>query len=495
MSWPSRKMSASTSHGVADAALGRVAAAVDGGGRVLDARCARAARCESGRARQPRSIAWEPPDKPRRARQRRPAPPHLAARWSARERGVSLRRLARAGGPVLVAGAAARAARSLRLAVQGALRLRRLARAAGLAARARVRRDELGFRERQAFWIGDWERFAGRGAVADQVRFEREWKALRGYAAERGVRLFGDLPIYVARGQRRPRAPTRSCSTTAWWPACRPTPIPTPASSGATRSTTGRRSAPRATAGGSSGCGARSQLFDQLRIDHFRGFVAYWAVPAGARDARSGRWLRGPGRALFDAAVPRPGRAPADRRGPRRDHAGRRAAARRARAAGNGRAPVRLRAGRARQRTASSTTSRTGSSTPAPTTTTPRAAGTSRSTRSGGAAVRGARSPRHPRAAALVGADPPGLLLARPRGHGAGPGRARARQRGAHEHAGASAGRLAVAAAAGADAGAGAAVARGYRGGGALGLRCRVSGSGSFPRPDTRDPRPKAQRR
>src|SRR5213083_2982014 len=46
--------------------------------------------------------------------------------------------------------------------------------------RARVSSgDESSFRERHAAWIGDWERFAGRGAVADQVRFEREWAALR----------------------------------------------------------------------------------------------------------------------------------------------------------------------------------------------------------------------------------------------------------------------------------------------------------------------------
>ncbi len=44
------------------------------------------------------------------------------------------------------------------------------------------------------------------------------------------------------------------------------------------------------------------ELFDAARIDHFRGFVAYWAVPAGARTAISGEWKRGPGRAVFDAA-------------------------------------------------------------------------------------------------------------------------------------------------------------------------------------------------
>src|SRR5262249_61749560 len=42
--------------------------------------------------------------------------------------------------------------------------------------------------------------------------------------------------------------------------------------------------------------------FDLARIAHFRGFVAYWAIPRGAPDARPGRWVRGPGRAPFDAA-------------------------------------------------------------------------------------------------------------------------------------------------------------------------------------------------
>ena len=43
------------------------------------------------------------------------------------------------------------------------------------------------------------------------------------------------------------------------------------------------------------------ELVDAARIDHFRGFVAYWAVPAGNRTALAGRWRRGPGRELFDA--------------------------------------------------------------------------------------------------------------------------------------------------------------------------------------------------
>jgi 4-alpha-glucanotransferase len=41
------------------------------------------------------------------------------------------------------------------------------------------------------------------------------------------------------------------------------------------------------------------ELFDAVRIDHFRGLEAYWAVPADAADARAGRWQPAPGHALL----------------------------------------------------------------------------------------------------------------------------------------------------------------------------------------------------
>src|SRR3712207_2317939 len=66
---------------------------------------------------------------------------------------------------------------------------------------APVSKDEAdAFREREAYWIDGWIEHGGRGALDDQVRFHREWGALRVYAAERGVRLIGDVPIYVAPG-------------------------------------------------------------------------------------------------------------------------------------------------------------------------------------------------------------------------------------------------------------------------------------------------------
>src|SRR5579883_2507227 len=59
-------------------------------------------------------------------------------------------------------------------------------------------REARACRERNAYWLDSW--LAWGGSLEDQVRFEREWGALRAYAAQRGIRVFGDIPIYVADG-------------------------------------------------------------------------------------------------------------------------------------------------------------------------------------------------------------------------------------------------------------------------------------------------------
>jgi len=175
---------------------------------------------------------------------------------------------------------------------------------------AKVERSELAqFRARHAFWIGDWERYAGEGAAADQLRFEREWHALRAHARSRGVRLIGDLPMYVAGdsadvaahprlfdpellagaapdashpngqlwGQPVYRWPTLRTQRYWWWIE------------------RFRRS---------------FELVDLLRIDHFRGFVSYWGIPVGSTDPLDGAWHRGPGLHLFRAVEAELGRLP-----------------------------------------------------------------------------------------------------------------------------------------------------------------------------------------
>jgi 4-alpha-glucanotransferase len=168
---------------------------------------------------------------------------------------------------------------------------------------APVSDDEIeAFRARESFWIAAWEAVAGgRRAVADQVRFDREWAALRAYARERGIGLIGDVPIYVAPG---------SADHLAWPELFRSGEV-----AGAPPDAFAKFGQlwgnplydwPALQRRGYRWWTERLRrtltLFDMLRIDHFRGFVAYWAVPDTATDARDGRWRRGPGRAPFDAA-------------------------------------------------------------------------------------------------------------------------------------------------------------------------------------------------
>jgi 4-alpha-glucanotransferase len=164
-----------------------------------------------------------------------------------------------------------------------------------------VTADEVAaFAERQTYWLDDYLRLTGGDALADQVRFEREWSALRAYARRRGVRLIGDLPIFISRTSVDVRARPDlflhdvvagvppdyfSAKGQLWgsaindWRALR-------------RSgyrwwiERFRRS---------------FEQVDLVRIDHFRGFVASWAVPIRARTAVRGRWRRGPGAELFHA--------------------------------------------------------------------------------------------------------------------------------------------------------------------------------------------------
>ena len=133
-----------------------------------------------------------------------------------------------------------------------------------------------------------------------QYEFFRQWKALRRYANEKGIKIIGDVPIYVPLDSadvwanpelfqldpsRRPTAvagcPTDSFSADGqlwgnpiydwdkmhaeryhWWV---------------------RRMK------------AAAKMYDVVRFDHFRGFESYWSVPAGAKTAAAGQWRKGPG--------------------------------------------------------------------------------------------------------------------------------------------------------------------------------------------------------
>jgi 4-alpha-glucanotransferase len=150
---------------------------------------------------------------------------------------------------------------------------------------------------------------------AVQFFFFAQWRALHGLAAEMGIRIIGDLPIFVAEdsadvwvhrelflldSEGRPTAvsgvPPDYFSATGqlWgnplydWEAMRRKGF---------RFWIDRLR-------------AALSLFDIVRIDHFRGFEACWTVPAGERTAERGEWVKAPGKALFEAVQRRLGDLP-----------------------------------------------------------------------------------------------------------------------------------------------------------------------------------------
>ncbi|HUG12409.1 MAG TPA: 4-alpha-glucanotransferase [Opitutaceae bacterium] len=139
-----------------------------------------------------------------------------------------------------------------------------------------------------------------------QFLFARQWAALRTHAKQRGIRIIGDVPIFVAMD---------SADTWRWREVFR----------------VGADGTPEAVAGVPPDYYSdRGQLWgnplydweqleatgygwwidrlrrtlaqcDVVRLDHFRGFDTYWEIPAGSPDARTGAWRHGPGLKFFSA--------------------------------------------------------------------------------------------------------------------------------------------------------------------------------------------------
>ena len=155
---------------------------------------------------------------------------------------------------------------------------------------------------------------ARRAELADDVEFHafaqflffRQWRALREYARENGVKLIGDLPIYCAHDSADVWAAPRFFSVAKRGDLTYLAGVPPDAFSSdgqlwsnpvydweALREDGYRWWVERVR--------ATLKLVDILRIDHFRGLESYWRVRAGAKTARKGKWMSGPGIELFNA--------------------------------------------------------------------------------------------------------------------------------------------------------------------------------------------------
>lgn len=137
-----------------------------------------------------------------------------------------------------------------------------------------------------------------------QYEFSRQWRKLKGYANGKGIRIIGDIPIYVALD-----------SADAW--------------AGPSLFQFDRENLPVAVAGCPPDAFSAKgqlwgnplyrwdyhretgfewwvrrmrycfQLYDVVRVDHFRGFDAYYSIPYGDQTAENGHWEQGPGMELF----------------------------------------------------------------------------------------------------------------------------------------------------------------------------------------------------
>ena len=142
--------------------------------------------------------------------------------------------------------------------------------------------------------------------VGEQLLFDRQWRALRAYASDRGVLIMGDMPIYVdansadvwAHQAMFQLAPDGSRPVVSGVP---PDAFSDLGQLWGNPLYDWSRMAQDGYAWWVDRVRRVLKLTDMVRIDHFRAFAAYWEVPGDALDARGGRWVQGPGRAVFDA--------------------------------------------------------------------------------------------------------------------------------------------------------------------------------------------------
>jgi 4-alpha-glucanotransferase len=139
-----------------------------------------------------------------------------------------------------------------------------------------------------------------------QFLFFEQWARLKAYAAERGVLLMGDLPIYPALDnagvwERQDLFALESDGSPLVVGGVPPDYFSADGQRWGNPLYRWERHEAEDYAWWISRFEKLMQMIDIVRLDHFRGFEAYWAVPSTAPSAREGEWLPGPGAALFEA--------------------------------------------------------------------------------------------------------------------------------------------------------------------------------------------------
>jgi 4-alpha-glucanotransferase len=137
-----------------------------------------------------------------------------------------------------------------------------------------------------------------------QFEFSRQWQNLRAHCGRRGIKIMGDIPIYVAHDSADVWAHPELFRLDEQGKPCAVAGVP-PDYFSANGQLWGNPLY-RWDVSADSGhrwwidrVRASLKLFDLVRLDHFRGFEAYWEIPAGAATAAGGKWVKGPGAEFF----------------------------------------------------------------------------------------------------------------------------------------------------------------------------------------------------
>ncbi len=138
----------------------------------------------------------------------------------------------------------------------------------------------------------------------EQYLFFSQWLSLKTHANRRGLRLFGDMPIFVAHDSAEVWAHPEMFELDEQGLPLRVAGVPPDYFS-----EQGQRWGNPLYRWDRLGeadfslwldrLHTQLKLFDLVRIDHFRGFEAYWSIPAADQHAKNGHWVKAPGDALF----------------------------------------------------------------------------------------------------------------------------------------------------------------------------------------------------
>lgn len=148
-----------------------------------------------------------------------------------------------------------------------------------------------------------------------QYLFFRQWAALKQYAHGKGVRIIGDIPIYVAEDSADVWANPKLFRLDenlipVTMAGCPPDYFSETGQLWGNPIYNWKAMKEEGYHWWIQRMAMSARIFDVIRIDHFRGFEAYWEIPYGDPTAQFGEWVKGPGLPLFSAIEDALGKLP-----------------------------------------------------------------------------------------------------------------------------------------------------------------------------------------